>query len=388
MRAGWTRWVGVMLAMTAGVASGQVQTQYQLVGAAAWQGERIRLTPALPQTVGAAWVRQKQRVRGGFEAEFQFQITQTGGKDKGSDGFAFVVQNQGPQAIGGRGSAGGFAFGDDRWDWRTPGIATSLAIFFDTHRNGRAEPSDNYIAICTHSAKGAMKWPPERLGVTRRLRVRLKDGQPHHVRVRYRPPLMTVFLDSQQVLQAPVAVEAVTDPDGMAHVGFTASTGDGFQNHDVYGWSFTGTEATSLLTAVDSRITFMEPDRCLAGRNLCTPAKAEVVELSPGRYRVVLPAHLPWGAGIPNPANQAVQVRILGGQFCLAGTGGWVCGAGEPLDTRQWPAAERKLLMHPEEAAGALLQKTENGRTVFSMNAWLARFTGNEGFIEFEAIRQ
>src|SRR6478752_4903176 len=83
-----------------------------LVGDADILGGRLRLTPAMRQTVGAAWFSEKKYVQRGFDAVFRFQITDPGGLGPGADGFAFVLQNAGPDAIGGRGSAGGFALGN------------------------------------------------------------------------------------------------------------------------------------------------------------------------------------------------------------------------------------------------------------------------------------
>jgi len=81
-----------------------------LVGDAAVTGKTLRLTPAKGDRSGAAWFREKQSVGSGFESAFQFQLTHQGGVGHGADEFAFVLQNSGPAALGGRGSAGGLSF--------------------------------------------------------------------------------------------------------------------------------------------------------------------------------------------------------------------------------------------------------------------------------------
>lgn len=355
-----------------------------LLGSAARFETRIRLTPAQPQTVGAAWAPLKQRILDGFDTAFSFQITQTGGKDNGSDGFAFVLQNHGPHAIAGRGSAGGFALGDGNRNWSKPGIASSLAIFFDTHRNGRSEPSSNYVALCSNGTPAQMKWPPQRLGYSRKLPVSLKDGRAHQVRVQFRPPLLTVSLDSIPVLQVPVEMRAFADEAGKAWVGFTASTGDGFQNHDVFDWSFHAPDVSSTLTAVDSNITFLLPSSCLPGRNLCTPHHPEVSPQAAGRFHVVLPANLRWGVSIPNPGHRTVSVAITAGAFCFNLNGTPICGsASSPLD---FVATSRERLLQPNERPGTLLIKTENGRTHFSLNLPDTSIASSEGRIEFDAV--
>ena len=84
----------------------------RLVGSAELTGKVLRITPAERHTAGAAWFKEKQKVSGGFESSFEFQLTKQGGLGPGADGFAFVLQNSGPDAIGSRGSAGGFALGE------------------------------------------------------------------------------------------------------------------------------------------------------------------------------------------------------------------------------------------------------------------------------------
>jgi hypothetical protein len=82
-----------------------------------------------------------------------------------------------------------------------------------------------------------MHWPPPRLAYTRKLPVNLKDGRVHAVRIAYQPPILTVTLDGQAVLTSTVDLSSVVDRDGAAYVGFTASTGNGFENHDILTWS-------------------------------------------------------------------------------------------------------------------------------------------------------
>ena len=82
-------------------------TGLNLVGDAAVAGSALRLTRAKGDRSGAAWFHEKQAVGAGFETTFQFQLTRQGGLGHGADGFAFVLQNAGPGALGGLGSAGG-----------------------------------------------------------------------------------------------------------------------------------------------------------------------------------------------------------------------------------------------------------------------------------------
>ena len=91
-----------------------------LVGDAAVVGDRLRLTPLTysESLRGAAWFTEKQNVAGPFELVFRFQVPVVAGL--GADGFAFVIQNSDPHAIGDFG--GNIAYGGDR----LPGISNSL----------------------------------------------------------------------------------------------------------------------------------------------------------------------------------------------------------------------------------------------------------------------
>jgi Legume lectin domain len=288
-----------------------------LVGDAAVTGTTLRLTPAKGDRSGAAWFREKQPVGSGFETTFQFQLTQQGGLGHGADGFAFVLQNSGPDALGGHGSAGGFAVTDPQYRHRERAIPWSIAVFFDTYRNKEeGDPSNNYVAFCTYGGPSEMRWPAPRLAFTRNLSVQLKDRKVHTARILFQPPVLSVFLDdsSAPILESVVDLSIVVDPHGGAWVGFTASTGGGYENHDILNWSFTGTHVSSSMSVVSSNITF-HTSACLADRNLCTPESA-VVEHSGAGYHVILPGNLEWGASIPDPAGRTVVVANAHGIVC------------------------------------------------------------------------
>jgi hypothetical protein len=342
---------------------------FRLVGSAAAIPGGVRLTPAERHMAGAAWSEQKQVVKGGFETSFRFQMTGLGGLGPGADGFAFVLQNSGPDALGSPGSAGGFALGEAGRYGQATGIPQSIAVFFDVFRNSElSDPSDNFVAICTAGRPQQMRWPPPRLAQSRRIRVRLKDGKVHEARVAYRPPVLTVAVDGANVLNSIVDVSTVVDSNGAAYVGFTASTGNGFENHDVFTWSFRP-DVSSTASIVSSDITFLKVP-CLEDRNLCTPERALVEESGPATYHVVLPANAPWGARVPNPGGRPLKVANARGVACwnfkLLGPQGCNGPAGNP------------------EGAGALIQRTRDGVTEFSVDDRSGDFRDNEGYFEFD----
>ena len=297
--------LGCLFLAAAGESQNVPASGLRLVGSAQLTEKMLRLTAAQRHQAGAAWFEEKQKLTGGFESSFEFRLTGQGGLGAGADGLAFVLQNSGPDALGSPGSAGGFALGDVQRYGRSPGIPQSIAIFFDTHRNPELQdPSDNYIAVCTAGTPRQMHWPPPRLAYTRKLALILKDGKVHVVRIAYQPPILTVTLDGQAVLTSPVDLSSVVDRDGAAYAGFTASTGNGFENHDILTWSLQP-DVTSTMSVVSSSVVFLKTP-CLPDRNLCTPERTQVEGTGPGAYHVVLPANLPWGASIPNPTGLPV----------------------------------------------------------------------------------
>ena len=344
-------------------------------------GNVLRLTPAIQSKSGAAWFRDKQSIGSGFQTTFQFQLTETGGLGKGADGFAFVLQNSGPHAIGGRGSAGGFGVAA-RENGSRPGIPWSFSVFFDTFQNREeGDPSGNYIAFRTSGKPAAMRWPQDRLASTRKLHVHLKDRKVHTVRIVFLPPILAVFLDESRkpVLEARVDLSIVVDREGAAWAGFTASTGGGYENHDILNWSFDGAKASSSASVVSSDITYLMWS-CLPNRGLCTPERA-IVEPNSTGYHVVLPANLEWGASIPNPSGKTVVVTNSHGIICwdlLAGSAG--CSGPSGISTGAGAG-----FVDPKAPAGALIQRQREGRAWFSVNHRVnANVKDNEGLYEFD----
>lgn len=380
------KWVPPAVLVALACAHAQTPQTFHLVGSAEFVGSVLRLTPAVLQTAGAAWFAEKQRVRGGFEVTFRFQLTGQGGLDNGADGLAFVLQNEGPDAMAGRGSAGGFAPGNGQGDSSSPGIPRAIAVFFDTHRNRDADdPNDNHVVICTNGPIGKMRWPPRRLGVAKLLNRRMKDGKPHTARIVYTPPLMAVYLDDDRpALRVPVDLSTVTDAEGAAYIGFTAATGAAYQNHDVLAWSFKRREdVSSAMFTVQSDIRFLPPS-CLAGRNLCTPAEATVQTMDSGGFRVMLPAHIEWGASIANADGRGVTIENACGIVCIENE---ECGGPEGLTAQT--SAKRADLLAPDRNPGALVTRSERGRTWFSVNGRRGRsFRDHQGFFEFDVKMQ
>ena len=355
---------------------------------AAVSGGVVRLTPARHDSAGAAWFARRVPLRNGFATTFRFQFTEQGGLGRGADGLALVLQNVGTDAIGAKGSAGGFGLGTHGYEG-APAIPQSIAIFFDTFKNAEDnDPSDNSLSISTNGPIGALRWPPPHLGRVPKLKRVLKDGAVHTARVVYEPPVISVYLDdlTKPVLSAAADLGTIIDASGSAFIGFTASTGAGWENHDVLSWSFD----PNLRESVESSIQF-EKAACLPERNLCTPEHGSTEATGPGRFHVILPAHVEWGVSVPNASGRAVTISNARGKVCwdLKGLGAMGCNGPEGNGLRAGAG-----FVAPDEKAGALIQQTVNAETSFSVNGRMRNvfrnkdgapeFREHEGFFEFD----
>jgi hypothetical protein len=114
-------------------------------------GPALRLTPSKARTSGAAWYRRKVNVREGFDTSFKFEISSPSQKcdrlddvntfcrSRGADGFAFVIQNVYPDALGLQGSGLGYE-----------GIFGALAVEFDTYHNfDQMDYYENHVSVLT-----------------------------------------------------------------------------------------------------------------------------------------------------------------------------------------------------------------------------------------------
>lgn len=225
-----------------------------LVGDAALSTNRLRLTPALENQVGAAWLSDRVNVQAGFTTSFQFQITDRGGyspdwesgvSNNGADGFTFTIQNAAPAAIGLYASGIGYY-----------GIQNSLAIEFDTWNNkpSYCEPNGNHVAVQSlgtaanrpeHCADPGGAFANPTLGIASPA-ADLSNGSVYDVIINYSPGLLSIFLNDLSNPLLTVAVDLgqlLNLENGTgAYIGFTSSTGGAWENHDIVQWSYSGTD--------------------------------------------------------------------------------------------------------------------------------------------------
>lgn len=223
---------------------------FSTAGTAKLPDSSIILTESEKWSAGALWHKQKLPLYG-FTAEFSFSFSEGSndayddGSSPGADGIAFVIQNNSPNALGGPGY--GLGFRD---------IPSSFAIEIDTYANDSLalddmhDPDGNHIAVfsrgsapntCNHSSDAC-------LGTTGNLEEIISDGRAYRLRADYslQDEAMEIYFGSGNDLGAPVlAVENLNlvkilelDNDAEAWMGFTSSTGNAYQKHEILYWSF------------------------------------------------------------------------------------------------------------------------------------------------------
>ena len=213
-----------------------------LRGSARRTDRYIRLTPSARIQRGAAWLSSKQDVSKGFSTMFQFRITDPRSEftpdvttSTGGDGFAFVIQNASPGALGYPGGGIGYA-----------GISNSVAIEFDTWDNDESgqdvvrDVNDNHVAVHTLGTESNLEYESYALGVTPNV-PEMTDGEVHTVRIEYVPGNLYVYMDdvSTPILAVQLFLDEVMELDeGKAWVGFTSATWSAYENHDILNWAF------------------------------------------------------------------------------------------------------------------------------------------------------
>ncbi|MFC7275346.1 L-type lectin-domain containing protein [Paractinoplanes rhizophilus] len=188
----------------------------------------LRLTAGGYRQVGSAWSRKKLDLNESFESVFKVYLHHF---RPGADGIAFLVQDDGPRALGGWGGGLGYR-----------SIKHSVAVEFDTFQNS-TDPSNNHLAVVMggnpdqHSAVGEPSIP--------------LYGRPFWARVNYDAGsnALRVYVKSLRAgATEELALETTVDLAGevgsdTAWVGFTAGTGNALSKQDIYSWTVDGAGA-------------------------------------------------------------------------------------------------------------------------------------------------
>ncbi len=250
-----TRMCGALSAVPVALAAGSAEAAFTfsypdfsstggltLVSAAVQSGDTLSITPPAVNQGGAVYRTGKVNVDGGFESTFTFSITDVVGP--GSDGLAFIIQNDSQAALGGIGGAIGYA--TNLLNPSVPGIANSLAIEFDTWNNqNNWDDFDSHLHISVQSAGTAPNSPAQEasLGAFGGP-IDWADGEAHTVRVVYDAEgRLDLYLDAAALPVLSVAVDLsslLSLDEGSAYVGFTAATGGAgaVERHQLHSWFF------------------------------------------------------------------------------------------------------------------------------------------------------
>jgi len=223
-----------------------------IIGNAYIMGDMLRLSETIHEK-SAVWYGQKVPVREGFETEFTFRISNGSdlgfpdGSEPGGDGFAFVIYNGGTYEIGqdNPGKANGFK-----------GLTNSIAVEFDFYKNDPQnsfdynDPNGNHIAIQTGRSgpNSAEHNDIFTYYITENIPIIKSDGtQIYHARIDYNvePNRFRVFLDTDGSFSAPLIDLEDFDIGSLIElengsktfIGFTASTSEVMQIHDILSWS-------------------------------------------------------------------------------------------------------------------------------------------------------
>jgi hypothetical protein len=225
-----------------------------LNGNAAQSGTSLRLVPSALSQKGSAYFSIPVSVVNGFDTKFTFQTsTPSGG---GADGLTFLIHNdaRGTAFLGNHAAALGYgAFAASPVG---TGCFNSLAIEFDSFLGtfaGFSDLSSNEISV--HTAGVNENGHSEGLSIGRVTPgVTFSNAVVHTARIHYVPGTLRVYLDNMTtpVLTVPYDFDLggnyVVAPGpvgglsllsgGTAWVGFTASTGGSYENHDLLSWTY------------------------------------------------------------------------------------------------------------------------------------------------------
>jgi Legume lectin domain len=207
-----------------------------LNGGAAIQGTSLQLTDGGPNESRSVFDYAPIGLSS-FQTEFDFQLS---GKDTplpDADGIAFVLQSNGPNALGS--SGGGLGFGKPAIAQTGPSIPNSVAIKFDLHNNDGEGSSSTGLYI-----NGAAPTTPS-INLSPN-RIDLHSGHPFHVALVYDGSTLTLTITDKTThvtASHPFIVDIagiLGGPTGFA--GFTGSTGGKTAVEKVLNWQLTSTQ--------------------------------------------------------------------------------------------------------------------------------------------------
>lgn len=208
------------------------------VGSAQTSTSVLRLTPAAIGTAGAGYSNTAIALGSGatFSTSFQFRLTQAGGINP-ADGLTFMLA----QGTGGLGTSGG--------GMGYQGVPNSVAIEFDTFNNGEVGGS-NHVGLDTNGSLNSLTVSSpygvsqcDFSGGSYLGDGCMSNGKLWSAFINYDGTTQKLNVSVQQ--QGLALIQVISDysidiaailGSNSAHVGFTAATGSGVENHDILNW--------------------------------------------------------------------------------------------------------------------------------------------------------
>jgi hypothetical protein len=226
----------------------------------------IVLTDSQKWKNGSSWYKFKVPVKKGFQTEFSFRLSN--GEDKyvyekypGADGICFVIQNHSSKALGSVGGGIGFK-----------NIPNSFVVEFDTYKNtddnseNYNDPNENHIGIfckgiypnnCDHNDKSCLATLDSIIPI-------IPDGRVYYAKIEYNPKKeLLVYFDTLIISnQSPILFLKDIDISSMLNlelgeyswVGFTSSTGNAHEKHEILNWNFCPNPSDVILSTEDNEI--------------------------------------------------------------------------------------------------------------------------------------
>jgi len=228
--------------------SGLTAGSFYLNGSAKIAQKRLRLTDGGPGEAGSAWYRTPVPISN-FTTHFDLQLS-----DAEGDGMTFVIQAEGPAALGPAG--GGLGYGPDT-PGVTPGISPSAAVKFDLYDNaGEGVDSTGFY---TNGASPTV--PSVNLSKTP---IDLHSGHIFAVTLTYNGARLVETIEDTATHKSATAAYSVDLPKilgrNAAFVGFTGGTGGATVVADVLNWSWSApTPETFAVTALTAAVSQSAP---------------------------------------------------------------------------------------------------------------------------------
>ena len=235
-------------------------SNFQLNGSADTKNGSIKLTDASKRENGSAWYKEAVPIGEGFTVDYSFQLNYGSigsctddGSLPGADGLAFVIQNAGTNSVG---------YTD--WGLGYEGLKNSLAVEYDTFYNPtQGDVNGNHIAVQSGGqyANSSYHTSLYKLGINNDVLTMNPQGGIYYSRVEYSKTAkkLLVYFNDKPIYSGPVITINNIELDKLlsltdnkyAYVGFTAGTGDSWEEHLIKSFRLCLSEP-SMLTDVSA----------------------------------------------------------------------------------------------------------------------------------------